>query len=94
VSSEGGQRPRWRRDGKELFYRDEGRVMSVALDTTRPTFAPGKPTELFAVTGALVTQWDVAADGQRFLMPLLPSGDTAEPIRVTVNWRPGGPQPQ
>ena len=90
VSSGGGQTPRWRRDGKELFYRHEGRVLSVPIDTARPSFTPGRPVELFSARGALVTQWDVAPDGQRFLMPLLPILDDDEPIRVTLNWRPGG----
>lgn len=94
VSNDGGQRPRWRGDGKELFYRNEGRVMRVAIDTSRAAFTPGKPIELFAARGSLVPQWDVTGDGQRFLMPMLPIGDASEPIRVTLNWRPGGRRPQ
>jgi dipeptidyl aminopeptidase/acylaminoacyl peptidase len=90
VSSDGGQRPRWRSDGKELFYRNEAKVMSVPIDTARSTFSPGKPIELFSVKGSLVVQWGVTADGQRFLMPMLPLGEASEPIRVTLNWTPGG----
>ena len=93
VSSEGGQSPRWRRDGAELFYRDELRVMSVPIAASRQAFTPGKPVELFSVSGALVTQWDAAPDGQRFLMPLLPIGDASEPIRVILNWQPGSRRP-
>ena len=92
VSNDGGQSPRWRRDGKELLYRNEGKVMSVPIETAGSGLAPGRPVELFSVRGAFVTQWDVAADGQRFLIPMLEIGDVAEPIRVTLNWRPGGNQ--
>ena len=73
---EGGGQPRWRQDGKELFYRAfDGRVMAVDM-TLGATAVSGIPHELF-VTPASVTSrdptrhmWSVSPDGKRFLSRL------------------------
>jgi Tol biopolymer transport system component len=85
VSSGGGTMPRWRRDGKEIFYlAPDNALMSVPLSLSggfRPQ--PGVASALFRVEG-IVRDFDAAADGQRFLM------DVAEPdpspISVLANW--------
>jgi Tol biopolymer transport system component len=94
ISSEGGSAPRWRRDGRELFYIDlKGRIVGLSVTTTGPTFSIQQtsltmqtplPVPLQAV-GSLAP-YDVAPDGQRFLLTLPISGVSATPISVRVNW--------
>ena len=83
VSSGGGTMPRWRHDGKELFYlAPDKAVMSVPLGSGgRPQ--PGVATALFRVDG-IVRDFDTAADGQRFLLDIA-EPDPA-PILVLANW--------
>jgi serine/threonine-protein kinase len=87
VSSEGGTMPRWSRDGRELFYRN-GSKMMVAKIETRPTFSARRPEELFE--RAYLNGYDVAPDGQRFLMvknlAVANAGDTNQ-LHVVINWR-------
>jgi serine/threonine-protein kinase len=74
VSTNGGTRPLWARNGEELFYESAGALMRVPV-TLGSTFAPGTPTKLFdapyffgpTVVGRGRT-YDVSADGRRFLM--------------------------
>ena len=90
VSNNGGMQPRWRRDGKELFYLDyEGRIMSVAIQPGNPpTF--GAPRPLFKTRLALtasIEQYDVTADGQRLVM-LVPTHDPPPAtLNVALNWQ-------
>jgi Tol biopolymer transport system component len=81
VSKGGGSAPRWRRDGKELFYLGpNGVMMSVAVDTGT-TFRAGLPTPLFqAPPNAIVG--DVTADGTRFLF----AQRATAPFTVVLNW--------
>src|SRR5206468_6923531 len=81
VSKGGGTAPRWRRDGKELFYlaADE-RMMAVEM-STGIEFRATTPIPLFqAPPGAIVG--DVSADGKRFLL----SQSAAAPFTVVLNW--------
>jgi Tol biopolymer transport system component len=82
----GGQTPRWRRDGKELFYlTPDGGVMRVAM-TLSPTLDVGSEEQLFVVTGRAASDvYDVSPDGQRFLINTSATGDPA-PITVILNW--------
>jgi eukaryotic-like serine/threonine-protein kinase len=92
VSRGGGAQPRWRRDGKELFYIGaDSQMMSVEV-ATHPTFQSGTPHPLFQSdivdtgirTGPL--SWDVAPDGKRFLI-ITPNSSAASPVNVVLNWR-------
>jgi eukaryotic-like serine/threonine-protein kinase len=70
VSSSGGTRPLWARSGDEVFYESAGALMRVAV-TREPTFEAGTPARLFDgpyVYGALERWYDIAPDGQRFLL--------------------------
>lgn len=74
VSTMGGIEPRWRGDSKELYYwqgrkPDPVTLMAVTI-TAEPEFKAGIPTPLFSGTDYIngVNSYDVAADGQRFLM--------------------------
>jgi Tol biopolymer transport system component len=95
VSQGGGTEPRWRRDGRELFYLSaDEKLMSVDV-ATNAVFTPTPPKALFAVSrprGSFSSQYDVAADGQRFLINVLPPDAAprgATPVIVTLNWTAG-----
>jgi serine/threonine-protein kinase len=90
VSTEGGTEPVWNRNGRELFYRSGNKMMAVDVTTGSP-FSAGKPRILFETeyvpTPASLRNYDVSADGQRFLM--LKAGDqtqTVTQINVVTNW--------
>jgi len=81
ISTNGGEQPAWSRDGRELFYVQNGgmnpgrgvpTLMSVSI-TTAPAFHAGTPQAMFE-NADLWTSWgknyDVAADGRRFLLTL------------------------
>ena len=85
ISSEGGTSPRWRRDGNELFYwTTDRKVMAVAIKPGE-TFAAGSPTQLFKAD-PLSVDYDVAADGQRFLFIASAPGTQSLPFAVVLNW--------
>jgi Tol biopolymer transport system component len=95
VSNNGGQEPRWRRDGKELFYiAPGGRVMSVDV-ALAPTFTHESAKELFKAPiasggpRAFAFHYDVAADGKRFLLITTPQAEASapSPITVVLNWQ-------
>jgi eukaryotic-like serine/threonine-protein kinase len=97
ISTSGGVQPRWRRDGKELFYLSlERKLMAVEVKTA-PAFEYGVPKELFQTSVfraegfPLVFTYDVAADGNRFLVlgAALSGGANSSPITVVLNWTAG-----
>jgi Tol biopolymer transport system component len=91
VSTGGGSEPRWRRDGRELFYLDSvGQLMSVAV-TLAPEFRLGVAvpvfrTQLLSLPVAGSRRYGVSADGQRFLMNVV-GGTSLPPITVILNWQ-------
>ena len=90
ISSGGGTQPRWRADGRELFYlAPDRRIMSVAVSTT-PAFSPGPSRVLFRVENirADITSFafDVTRDGQRFLINRLRPRPTDTGITCVLNW--------
>jgi len=80
--------PRWRSDGRELFYMtQEFAIVSVPVDPARtPGESPGRPlfraSEL-TETGINGQVYDAAPDGQRFL---LKREVRSSPIHVVLNW--------
>ena len=87
VSKDGGAQPRWRDDGRELFFLGlEGTLMSVDFDALHGEAGTAKP--LFSA-GLTVDpqrdQYGVAPGGEKFLF-LLPAGSD-EPITVVLNWK-------
>ncbi len=96
ISTTGGTRPLWGRDGRELFYLTEARVMGVTVETAAG-FAAGTPAlvveEPYYGPQFAGRTYDVSPDGQRFLM--LKEGALADtddpfaglvPIHVVLNW--------
>jgi len=98
VSTNGGDQPRWRRDGKEIYYLSPDRkLMAVQVKATGTAIEIARPRELFqtrAATAVLfVPTYDVTADGQRFLINTSLEAEGAPPITVVTNWATGnGPQ--
>jgi serine/threonine-protein kinase len=88
VSKDGGTLARWRAEGKEIIFRaPNGAPMAVDVSGSGAAFQSGVPKQLFpppAGTG----DWDVTADGKRFLIAIAPSQQTNdEPITVVLNWK-------
>ena len=85
ISTEGGNLPRWRRDGRELFYlMTDGRVMAVLIKPGTE-FDAGSPTPLFKAD-PLSRDYDVTADAQRFLFIASAPGTQLLPFAVALNW--------
>ncbi len=90
VSQGGGDFPRWRRDGKELYYIGaDDKLMAVPVETGA-NFSAGAPMALFDLGGYSRREGrymhDVSADGQKFLL-LRPLEDaTTRPLTVVQNW--------
>jgi hypothetical protein len=75
---------KWRADGKEAFYLSaDWQVMSIPVTTT-PRLRTGVPRPLFAVPPG--SQFDVTADGQRFLVNALLQNSESLPLNVVLNW--------
>jgi eukaryotic-like serine/threonine-protein kinase len=91
VSSDGGAMPVWRRDGKELFYLSPaGQMMAVPISTDQE-FSAGTPVPLFPVAmrrfgGLTRRQYDVAPDGQRFLVNVAGNEIAPVPLTLVQNW--------
>jgi Tol biopolymer transport system component len=92
VSMNGGAYPKWRRDGRELYYvAANGDLVGVSV-TPGATFGVGVSTVLFRTNFGFTSQpltgapYDVRADGQRFLLAVSPDDPNATPIRTVVNW--------
>jgi eukaryotic-like serine/threonine-protein kinase len=95
ISTGGGLQPRWRRNGKELFYvSPDWKLMAVEV-TTAPKFEAGIPKVLFQTQmrpgggSTNVFRYDVTPDGQRFLIDSESgSGDSDSiPVTVVLNWQ-------
>ncbi|MGE0445292.1 MAG: TolB family protein, partial [Vicinamibacterales bacterium] len=96
VSSGGGTRPRWRPDGKELFYlANDLKLMAVPIAAGRDAQAldPGAPMPLFQTQvvytnslGMEKPNYAVAPDGQRFLINTVTGDPQPSPITVVLNW--------
>ena len=87
VSTGGGSSPRWRRDGRELFYvAADNHLMVATVRTTATSVEVGVPQPLFEIRPyGIWGRFDVTADGQRFIAPYEP-GDLNKPITLVVNW--------
>ena len=92
VSTNGGVEPKWRADGRELYYvAADGKMMAVPLTASGSTLDIGAPAPLFqttrAATGTSTAHFAVTADGQRFMIGArgMDVGETP-PIAVVLNW--------
>jgi eukaryotic-like serine/threonine-protein kinase len=88
ISTAGGDKPRWRPDGKELYYiAPGGKMMAVPVKTSQ-SFEPGVAMPLFDTKATGFFPYDVSPDG-RFLIDTAIDNQmtTASPITVVVNWQ-------
>jgi Tol biopolymer transport system component len=88
VSRDGGTEPRWRADGKELYYIGQtGTLMAVPVEASG-TFSSGAPTPLFQIRGRApisstdLFTYDVTKDGQRFLVNEYLKPDHLAPLTI------------
>jgi eukaryotic-like serine/threonine-protein kinase len=92
ISNGYGSQPRWRGDGRELFYLSNpvggvtAGVTAVEI-ATNPVFQPGKSQVLGLAALGRLGQWTPTADGSRFLGAVPSSG--SEPYTVVLNWQAG-----
>ncbi len=87
ISSDGGDIPRWRRDGKELFYLSpNNNVMAAEVDGKGNSFEVGRVQPLFtAHLNRSASAYDVAPDGKRFVVNVAPEEESL-PLTLVVNW--------
>ena len=87
VSTASGRTPRWSRNGHELFYwtaaPGNAGLMSVTVQTT-PTLSISAPKELFRYAPG--TTWDVAPDGEHFLVEQASPTGTGAIFAVVTDW--------
>ena len=88
ISTEGGDQPRWRRDGKEIVYlAPDGKLMAVNVTTDGVRVNKGTAIPLFSPRRAGARwSYDMSADGQRFLVN---TADSTAEITLVVNWAAG-----
>jgi dipeptidyl aminopeptidase/acylaminoacyl peptidase len=89
VSRDGGSQPRWRRDGKELFYLAADRKLMAVSVKTGGAFEANVPQVLFGTAlsfAELKQTYSVSPDGQRFLLHT-PASDSPTSLTVTLNWQ-------
>jgi eukaryotic-like serine/threonine-protein kinase len=89
VSSNGGSSPKWRADGKELFFLDTSDTLS-AVDFSTRGGAPhlGAPRALFQAVGIQrdFGAYDVTADGEKFLLNSGNLKEGSDPLTLVLNW--------
>jgi Tol biopolymer transport system component len=90
VSAAGGNQPRWRKDGREIYYvAPDGKMMAAGVEFSEDNAKVGAPVALFQTrivnVSHVYTQYDVTGDGQRFLINSR-FDPGAEPIFVYSGW--------
>jgi Tol biopolymer transport system component len=90
VSTRGGSFPRWRSDGKELFYYsyDDNNVMAVNVNEKADVISLDTPRMLFhhVNSAPLNAYFDVTPDGKRFLISTSNYSSSATPLTLVMNW--------
>jgi Tol biopolymer transport system component len=89
ISNQGGVDPRWRADGKELYYRTTQQEIMAVDVKTGDRFEAGAPVRLFGspltATGLQIERWVPSADGQKFLFSAPMRAELSPPL-VVFNW--------
>ena len=96
VSTSGGFQPRWRSDGRELFFvGSRGDVHAVPVEERDGRLVLGKATRLFDLPSFNAESWwsrfDVAPGGERFLIAREIRTPAVEGFSIVVGWRPPAP---
>ncbi len=90
ISTAGGQQPRWRGDGRELYFvSPDGYVMAVAIET-QPVFRPAAPRKLFRLPERPERDTpvfeDATSDGKRFLLNVPVVARSSVGFHAIANW--------
>ena len=99
VSRGGGTEPRWRGDGKEIFYVAPSGILTAVPVDAENIFATGTPTPLFQIHGRApisstdVFTYDVTKDGKRFLVNRYVKPEHVPPLTVLLNAPTGASSP-
>jgi hypothetical protein len=89
ASTGGGWLPRWRRDGRELYYLSEDdKMMAVEIRESGSSLEVGVAKPLFQARtlGGPGRRYDVSPDGQRFLINTVEGEEELSPLTPVVNW--------
>ncbi len=90
ISTGGGEDPRWRRDGKEIFYVAGGQLTAADAAVRGGTLEIGRIQTLF---GGIITSrsylYDVSADGQKFIVVQEGDQSGSQPLTLVQNWTAG-----
>jgi Tol biopolymer transport system component len=88
VSTNGGNYPRWTRNGSEIVYvAPDKTLMAAQVNGKGAAFDVGAVTPLFRSRIATVRyEYAVSSDGQRFLINTLPEETASSPITLVLNW--------
>jgi len=92
VSTDGGYEPRWRGDGREIYYLSEDRQLMAAQVGAGPSFAVPRAlfqTRVHAGVEAFRTHYVPSQDGRRFLIQTQSGGSAPHFITVLLNWTAG-----
>jgi dipeptidyl aminopeptidase/acylaminoacyl peptidase len=96
VSRGGGTEPRWRGDGKEIFYIGPNGMLMAVTANAEKIFVTGTPVPLFQIRGRApisstdVFTYDVAKDGKRFLVNRYVKPEHVEPLSILLQTSAGG----
>ena len=91
VSRGGGTQPRWRADGKEIFYEGPTGILTAVPVNTQADFTTGTPMPLFQIHGRFQISstdtftYDVSKDGTRFLINRYVKPDHVAPLTIVLN---------
>jgi Tol biopolymer transport system component len=86
VSVSGGTRPRWKRDGREIYFMSADSEMIATPVRLAANVEIGQPRPLFRIDPAGWRDYDVTPDGERFLAVAVVPVQDADAIAVTANW--------
>ncbi len=91
VSSAGGSRPRWRKDGQEIYFlAADDKLMAAEVRAQGASLAVGQVRSLFSVRPKRLGRvYDVTADGRRFLVNTSLQEGSATPLTLVANWTSG-----
>jgi hypothetical protein len=84
VSASGGDEARWRRDGREIFYRQGRSLVAVTVNIGLHGIRFGEERQL--IRSLSILGYDISADGQRFLLCLRTRQVASLPLTVVQNW--------
>jgi len=91
VSRTGGKQPRWRGDGKEIFYIDPHGTLTAVPVITEPGLSTGTPVQMFAtnsrpyISSTDLFTYDVTRDGTRFVVDRYFRPASVPPLNIVLN---------